>query len=157
MYSYGPSHMAVQKQDDQHEHTYSNYVRIRDVVQKTCLRRWTIGESGEKGSGISVLLARHDDDNRCILYIFFIKNKESQIWCSEISSTFIHSLQRVRNRIHPTGTNIPFMRGFYVTTFISYLLQVSHRLDFLCIINICTNLKLYMHYFLKLIMLIEKF
>ena len=32
-------HMAVQKQDDQHEHTFSNYVRIQDVVQKTCLRR----------------------------------------------------------------------------------------------------------------------
>ena len=38
MYSYGPPHMAVQKQDDQHEHTFSNYVRIQDVVQKTCLR-----------------------------------------------------------------------------------------------------------------------
>ena len=32
MYSYGPQHMAVQKQDDQHEHTFSSYVRIRDVV-----------------------------------------------------------------------------------------------------------------------------
>ena len=32
-------HMAVQKQDNQHEHTFSNYVRIRDVVQKTCVRR----------------------------------------------------------------------------------------------------------------------
>ena len=62
MYSYGPRHMAVQKQDDQHEHTFSNYVRIRDVVQKTCLRRWTIGKSGERGSGIYVLPARHDDD-----------------------------------------------------------------------------------------------
>ena len=37
-------------------------VRIRDAVQKTCLRRWTIGKSGERGSGISVLPARHDDD-----------------------------------------------------------------------------------------------
>ena len=55
--------MAVQKQDDQHEHTFSNYVRIRDVVQKTRLRRWTIGKSGERGSGISVLPARHDDDD----------------------------------------------------------------------------------------------
>ena len=27
------------KQDDQHEHTLSNNVRIRDVVQKTCQRR----------------------------------------------------------------------------------------------------------------------
>ena len=41
--------MAVQKQDDQHEHTFSNYVRI--------------GKSGERGSGISVLPARHDDDD----------------------------------------------------------------------------------------------
>ena len=63
MYSYGPPHMAEQKQDDQHEHTFSNYVRIRDVVQKTCLRRWTIGKSGEKGSGISVLPAHDDDDD----------------------------------------------------------------------------------------------
>ena len=67
MYSYGPTHMAVQKQDDQHEHTFSNYVRIRDVVQKTCLRRCTIGKSGERGSGISVLPARYDDDD---IYIY---------------------------------------------------------------------------------------
>ena len=63
MYCYGPPHMAVQKQDDQHEHTFSNYVRIRDAVQKTCLRWWTIGKSSERGSGISVLPARHDDDD----------------------------------------------------------------------------------------------
>ena len=66
MYSYGPPHMAVQKQEDQHEHTFSNYVRIRDVVLRTCLGRWTIGRSGERGSGIAVLPARHDDD---IVYI----------------------------------------------------------------------------------------
>ena len=62
MYPYGPPHMAVQKQDDQHEHTFSSYVRIRDVVLKTYLGRWTIGRSGERGSGISVLPARYDDD-----------------------------------------------------------------------------------------------
>ena len=38
-YSYGPPHMAEQKQDDQLEHTYSSYVRIRDVSLKTCQRR----------------------------------------------------------------------------------------------------------------------
>ena len=58
-----PLHMAEQKQDDHLEHTYSSYVRIRDVVLKTCLRRWTIGKSGERGSGISMLVARHDDDD----------------------------------------------------------------------------------------------
>ena len=62
MYSYGPPHMAEQKQDDQLEHTYSSSVRIRDVALKTCQRWWTIGKSGERGSGISVLAARHDDD-----------------------------------------------------------------------------------------------
>ena len=53
--------MAEQKQDDQLEHAYSSYVRIWDVALKTCQRRWTIGRSDERGSGISVLAARHDD------------------------------------------------------------------------------------------------
>ena len=49
MDSYGPQHMAEQKQDDQLEHTYSSSVRIRDVALKTCQRRWTIGRRGERG------------------------------------------------------------------------------------------------------------
>ena len=32
-------HMTVQKQDDQHKNTFSNYVRVQDAVQKTCPRR----------------------------------------------------------------------------------------------------------------------
>ena len=67
MYSYGPPHMAVQKQDDQLEYTYSSYVRIRDVDLKICLRWWMIGRSSEGGSTISVLAVRHDDDD--IVYI----------------------------------------------------------------------------------------
>ena len=59
----GPPHMARQKQDDQHEHTFSRYVSIRDVVLKTCQRRWMIGKSGERGSGISVLVVWRDDDD----------------------------------------------------------------------------------------------
>ena len=58
-----PPHMARQKQDDQLEHTFSSYVRIRDVALKTYQRRWTIRRSGERGSGIFVLAARHDDDD----------------------------------------------------------------------------------------------
>ena len=56
-------HMAGQKQDDQLEHTYSSYVRIQNAVLKTCRRRWTMGKSGERGSGIVMLAARHDDDD----------------------------------------------------------------------------------------------
>ena len=55
--------MAAQKQDDQLERTFSSYVRIQDVVLKTYLGRGTIGWSGERGSGISVLPARYDDDD----------------------------------------------------------------------------------------------
>ena len=55
--------MAAQKQDDLLERTFSSYVRIQDVVLKTYLGRWTIGRSGERGSGISVLPARYDDDD----------------------------------------------------------------------------------------------
>ena len=63
MYSYVPPHMAEQKQNDQLKHTYSSYVRIWDVALKTCRRRWTIGRSGERESGISVLVARYDDND----------------------------------------------------------------------------------------------
>ena len=69
MYSYGPPHMAKQKQDDQLEHTYSSYVRIRDVTLKTCQKRWMIERSGERESGISVLAARLDDDE---IYIYIL-------------------------------------------------------------------------------------
>ena len=51
-------------QDDQHEHTFSNYVRIQDVVQND-------REKCERGSGISVLPALHDDDDDDIyMYIY---------------------------------------------------------------------------------------
>ena len=66
MYYYGPAYMAKQKQDDQLEHTHRSYMRIRDVTLKTCQKRWMIGGSGERGSGISLLAARHDDDDDLI-------------------------------------------------------------------------------------------
>ena len=69
MYCYGPPHMAHQKQDDQLKLIYSSYVRIRDVAQETCRRRWTIGRSGERWSGLSVPAARHDDDIYICVYV----------------------------------------------------------------------------------------
>ena len=55
--------MTAQKQGNQLERTFSSYMRIQDVVLKTYLGLWTIGRSGERGSGISVLPARYDDDD----------------------------------------------------------------------------------------------
>ena len=54
-------HMDEQKQVDQLEPTYSSSVPIRDVALRTCRKEWTVGRGGERGSGISVLIARHDD------------------------------------------------------------------------------------------------
>ena len=70
MYSYGPPHMAKQKQDDQLEHTYSSYVRIRDVTLKTCQKQWMIGRSGKRGSGQEVgEVAREDHHDDELLYL----------------------------------------------------------------------------------------
>ena len=71
--------MAAQKQDNQIERTFSSYVRIQAVVLKTYLGRWTIGRSGERGSGISVLPARYDDDDDDVQKI------SSQNCCLQIS------------------------------------------------------------------------
>ena len=66
-------HMAEKKQDGQLEHTYSSYVRIRDVALKTWQRRWTIRRSGERVSGIPVLTTRHDDDDVKTYYFITCK------------------------------------------------------------------------------------
>ena len=81
MYSYGPPDMAKQKQDDQLEHTYSSYVRIRDVALRTCQRRWTIGRSGERGSGISVLAAWHDERLIRIFHSFLNRSIDIILVC----------------------------------------------------------------------------
>ena len=42
--------------------TFSSSVRIRGVALGTCRKRWTRGRDGERGSGISMLMVRQDDD-----------------------------------------------------------------------------------------------
>ena len=55
--------MTEQKQGDQLEPTYSSSMRIQYIALRTCQKRWTIGSSAERGSWISVLVARQDDDD----------------------------------------------------------------------------------------------
>ena len=55
--------MDEQRQDDQLEPTYNSSVPIRDVALRICRKQRTIGSGDERGSGISVLIARHDDDD----------------------------------------------------------------------------------------------
>ena len=76
MYSYGPLHLAEQKQGDQLEPTYRCSVKMRGVALRTCWKRWTIERGGERESGISVLVARQDDE---MIIIIIIKNSISVI------------------------------------------------------------------------------
>ena len=55
--------MDEQRQDDQLEPTYNSSVLMQNVALKTYRERWTIEKGGGRGSGISVLMARHNDDN----------------------------------------------------------------------------------------------
>ena len=63
MYSCGPSHMDEQREDVQFEPTYSSSVLIRDVALRIYQKQWMIGRCGERGSGISMQIAWHDDDD----------------------------------------------------------------------------------------------
>ena len=58
----GTPHMDEQKPGVQIEPTYSSSVPIRDVALRICQKQWTKGRWGERGSGMSVLIPRHDDD-----------------------------------------------------------------------------------------------
>ena len=62
MYSCGPLHMDEQRQGDQLEPTYSSSVPIQYVALRTCRKQWTMGRGGERCLGISMLIARHDDN-----------------------------------------------------------------------------------------------
>ena len=56
------------KQDDQVEIIYNRSVSIQDVAFKTYRVRWTIEKGGRRGSGRSVLVVRHGDDDDNIYY-----------------------------------------------------------------------------------------
>ena len=45
------------------EPIYNSFVSIQDVEWETCPERWMIETLGERGSGKSMLAARHDDDD----------------------------------------------------------------------------------------------
>ena len=63
MYSCGPLPMDEQRQDVQLKPTYSSSVPIWDKALRICWKQWMIGRRGERGSGISMLIAQHDDDD----------------------------------------------------------------------------------------------
>ena len=61
MYSHGTPHMTGQKQDDQLEHTYTQQLCEDTGCSSEDLPK-AMNDREKRGSGISVLAARHDDD-----------------------------------------------------------------------------------------------
>ena len=100
--------MDVQEWDDQHELTYSNYVRTQDVTLKTCRRRCVIGRNGERGSGISALAARHDDDDEL---------------CAKIGSS-----DSFKNVINKMCLQIIYIQYIYIYIYIYIIVIMSHQL-----------------------------
>ena len=117
MYSYGSPHTAAQKQDDQHERTFSSYVRIQVVVLKTYLGRWTIGRSGERGSGISVLPARYDDDDdddHNTKYFLRVKHKQPHLGFEHGSLCPVPKTINIRSHAfisHKSDCNSPHLQS----------------------------------------------
>ena len=55
--------MDEQRQDEQLEPVYNGSELIQDVALNTCWERWMIEAGVKRGSGRSMLAARHDDDD----------------------------------------------------------------------------------------------
>ena len=81
---------------------------IQPLTMKTYQRRWTIGRSGERGSGISVLAARHDDDDEEDIWessknvLSFTQNKLEKHFsaCTQMSAILGTHLSYVYIYIH---------------------------------------------------------
>ena len=111
MYSYGSPHTAAQKQDNQHERTFSTYVRIQVVVLKAYRGRWTIGRSGERGSGISVLPARYDDDDDRIEEFVVLTDHRVKIQESKTGDKYLDLAREPRKLWNVWMMVIPFVIG----------------------------------------------
>ena len=106
MYSYEPPHKAKQNQDDQLEHTYSSYVRIRDVALKTCQKRWMIKRSSERGS---VLATRHDDDDIMNKNCSRLPNLTDIVKSKEVEQRLEDNLNYFQAFIHIWKLREPFL------------------------------------------------
>ena len=124
--------MAVRRQDDQHEHTFSSYVRIRDVVLKTCHGWWMIGRSGERGSGISVLPARHDDDDEIKLKVCW-KTDVTVFSCTKRWYQFDRKYSPIfiTRKIYAYKV-VFFIFSFFVCFFFFFFFLVLNQLDIFC-------------------------
>ena len=92
MYFCEPLHTDELVLDDQLEHIYSSSVPIQNVVYKIGWKRWTIETGGENGSGKSVLVPEHDNDDK----------NETTCFCrlSLLGQLFVELLKKIFVQLH---------------------------------------------------------
>ena len=122
MYSCGPLHVDEQRQDVQFEPTYSNSVPIQGVALRICWKQWTIGKCGERRSGISMLLERHDNDDDMLVVVHWsLSNSKSP----QVSRT-LHSILADLNNAIVRIISILYV-SFSMKKFTSFLFLVSYH------------------------------
>ena len=137
--------MDVQRQDEQLEHTYSSSVPIRDIALRTCRNQWTIGKGGERGSGISVLIARHHDDdddlgNRGNMFVFLFVFFFCFFCFCFFFVFFSTSLSRKDNLWSGTSLTHQLRKNFWVQDSVNKdMLTVFWDMKVLITINILEN------------------
>ena len=62
--------MDEQRQGGQQEPTFNSSMPIQDIALKMYRKPCMIEKGGRIGSGISVLMSRHDDDDVIYIYMY---------------------------------------------------------------------------------------
>ena len=157
-------HMDEQRQDDSLETTYITSAPIQDVSLKTCWKQWTIEKGGERGSGISMLMARwwwwwwwwcsvreilKIDNTSSLNFTNIKKIRKGTDWNIEIKTikmkTSIHmenwqylisDIKKARKR---TGQNV-VMRSCWVQVKFTFWCWLSKKVDSLNLKDWCNTI-----------------
>ena len=86
--------MDEQRLYDQREPIYNSLVPIQAVALKTCRGQWTIGTGGEMGSGRSMPVAGHADDNYMIIRTVIQTSVFMNIKVNSVKICFIEKKKR---------------------------------------------------------------
>ena len=115
--------MDEQRRDDQLEPIYNNSVQIQNVALKTYREWWTIETGSGRGSGKSVLVARHDDAKHGQLSVYAIWNQNSaDKWIFIPTENFTSLLMWFQVFLSNTNNLYTIIYGFKYT----YLIQIIY-------------------------------
>ena len=130
--------------DDQLEPTCYSSVPIRDITLMNCEKQWTIGRGGGRGSEISLLIERYDDDilsylyththTHTYIYIYIIAISQSNIDLSTAAIIHLakdHLSTATTPRCRGGHSTFPWITSLYPWSLPYSAKQVSIKYHFL--------------------------